>query len=187
AGITVTEAGVTASRATSAFRLYAESTGNFASGQAGSIQTGIAVANSTSSAAAVNFELTKLDGTSTGLTGSITVPANGQIATFLYQVPGLSTISTSFQGVLRVSGPAGISVVGLRGRYNERSDFLITTTPPVAEDEAPSTAEVLFPHIVEGAGYTTQFILFSGRPGQSSAGSLRYLNQSGQALPLSIK
>jgi hypothetical protein len=128
-----------------------------------------------------------LDGTSTGLTGSAPVPANGQTALFLSQVPGLTAIPASFQGVLRISGAAGISVVGLRGRYNERGDFLITTTPPVAEDEAPTTAEMFFPHIVEGAGYTTQFILFSGRPGQSSAGTLRYLSQSGQPLLLDIR
>src|SRR6185369_237928 len=114
-------------------------------------------------------------------------PANGQSALFLNQVPGLAALPTSFQGVLRISGPAGISVVGLRGRYNERGDFLITTTPPVAEDEPPSAAEMVFPHIVEGAGYTTQFILFSGKPGQAAAGTLRFLSQSGQPLGLSIR
>jgi hypothetical protein len=153
----------------------------------GSIQTGIAVANSTAAAATVNFEVTKLDGTSTGLVGTVTVPANGQSALFLNQVPGLAALPTSLQGVLRISGPAGIAVVGLRGRYNERGDFLITTTPPVAEDEPASQAEMLFPHIVEGAGYTTQFILFSGKPGQASSGTLRFLSQSGQPLGLSIR
>jgi spore coat protein CotH len=186
AGITVTEAGVPAGRATSAFRLYAESSGDFSNFQAGSIQTGIAVANSTASTAAVTFELTNLDGTSTGLTGTVSVPANGQAALFLYQVPGL-TLPTSFKGVLRISGPSGIAVVGLRGRYNERGDFLITTTPPVAEDEPTSQAEMLFPHIVEGGGYTTQFILFSGKPGQASSGALKFLNQAGQPLILSLR
>ena len=187
AGVTVTEAGVPAARATSAFRLYAESSGDFTRSQVGSIQTGIAVANSAASTATVNFELTKLDGASTGLTGSVTVPANGQTALFLNQVPGLTAVSTSFQGVLRISGPSSITVVGLRGRYNERGDFLITTTPPVAEDEPASTGEALFPHIVEGAGYTTQFILFSGKPGQAASGTLRFLSQAGQPLILSIQ
>src|SRR5262249_55506691 len=52
-GITVTEAGVPAVRTTSAFRLYAESTGDFARSQAGSIQTGIAVTNLTASGTTV--------------------------------------------------------------------------------------------------------------------------------------
>ena len=187
AGITVAEAGVTGARTTSAFRLYAESSGDFARSQVGSIQTGVAVANSTTSPAAINFELTKLDGASAGLTGTVTVPANGQSALFLNQIPGFASLPALFQGVLRISGAAGISVAGLRGRYNERGDFLITTTPPVAEDEPASAAEVLFPHIVEGAGYTTQFILFSGKPGQTSSGTLRYLNQTGQPLMLTIR
>ena len=77
--------------------------------------------------------------------------------------------------------------MGLRGRYNERNDFIITTTPPVAEDEPAVQGETFFPHIVEGSGYTTQFILFSGQPGQAGSGTLRFLSQSGQPLPLAIK
>jgi len=186
-GVTVTEAGVPTSRTSSAFRLYAESTGDFAHSQVGSIGTGVAVANSDSVPVVVNFELTDLDGVSTGLTGVITVPANGQNALFLYQVPGLASMSNAFQGVVRISGPASISVVGLRGRYNERGDFLITTTPPVAEDEPPPATELVFPHIAEGAGYTTQFILFSGRPGQTSSGTLRYFGPFGEPLMLGIR
>ena len=178
--------GVPASRSSNAFRLYAESSGDFAHFKAGSVGTGVAVANSATTPAQVTFELTQLDGSSSGLTGSVTVPANGQSALFLSQVPGFATLPASFQGVLRISGPASISVVGLRGRYNERGDFLITTTPPVAEDEPPSAAEMIFPHIVEGAGYTTQFILFSGKPGQASSGTLRFLGQDGQPLKLGI-
>ena len=167
AGVTVTEAGVPGSRASSAFRLYAESSGDFARFQAGSYQTGVAVSNSSATPATVNFELTRLDGSSTGLTGTVTVAGNGQTSLFLNQAPGFVAMPASFQGLLRISSASAISVVGLRGRYNERGDFLITTTPPVAEDEPSYTGELVFPHIVEGAGYTTQFILFSGKPGQS--------------------
>jgi len=38
------------------------------------------------------------------------------------------------QGFLKVTATAPISVTGVRGRYNERKDFLITTTPPRNED-----------------------------------------------------
>jgi hypothetical protein len=135
----------------------------------------------------VNLELTRLDGSPSGLSSAITVPANGQTALFLNQAPGFAALPASFQGVLRISAGVGISVVGLRGRYNERGDFLITTTPPVAEDDAATASEMVFPHIVEGAGYTTQFILFSGRPGQGSSGTLRFLSQTGQPLILDVR
>jgi hypothetical protein len=184
-GITVTEAGVPAVRTSPAFRLYTEWSGDFAHAQARSIQTGIAVTNSTSAPAAVSFELTRLDGAPSGMKATVTIPANGQISLFLNEVAGLVK-PASFQGVLRISGPAGIAVAGLRGRFNERGDLLITTLPAVAEDQAASSAEMVFPHIVEGAGYTTQFVLYSNAPAQSASGTLRYVGQDGQPLKLSM-
>jgi hypothetical protein len=161
--------------------------GDFSHSGVGSIQTGLAVANISTSAAIVTLELSKLDGSSTGLTGTLTVPANGQVAIFLNEIPGFASLQTPFQGVLRVSSQVPIFVVGLRGRYNERNDFLMTTTPPVNETTAASTAGLFFPHIVDSGGYTTQFILFSGQPGQSSSGTVQLFSQSGGALNLTLR
>lgn len=185
AGVTVTEAGVPVSPPAVALRMYAEVSGP----GGGSIQTGVAVANTSADALNVNFELTKLDGSPTGLSGAATVPGNGQIALFLNQISGFGTLPTPFQGVLRIASTttAGISVVGLRGRSNERNDFLITTSPPVNENTPASTAELVFPHFADGGGYTTQFILFSGSAGQSADGRLRFFTQSGQPFGLRLK
>ncbi len=188
---TVSEAGVPAIRTGNAFRLYAEASGNFDASQPGSIQTGIAIANSSPGAATVTLELTRLDGSSTGLTANTTVPGNGQRALFMNQISGFSSLgnpATPFQGVLRISsGSAAIAVVGLRSRYNERGDFLITTTAPVDESSSPPTTELLFPHLADSGGYTTQFVLFSGSACQSSAGALRLWSQNGQPLTLPLK
>ena len=89
--------------------------------------------------------------------------------------------------MLRISAPAEISVVGLRGRTNERNDFLITTTPPTLESAPATSAEMLFPHLVNGGGYTTQFILFSGTAGQISSGTLLFYKTDGTALGLSLQ
>ncbi|PYS44838.1 MAG: hypothetical protein DMG13_33245, partial [Acidobacteria bacterium] len=178
-GITVAEAGVPDVPVSTAFRLYAEA--------AGSIQTGLAVANSTAAPATVTLELTKLDGSSSALTGTMIVPANGQTAMFLNQVQGFDSLQLPFHGVLRVSSPASISVLGLRGRYNERNDFLITTTPPINENVAASSSTLFFPHFADSGGYTTQFILFSGVAGQSSSGTLQLFSDSGQTLNLSLQ
>ncbi len=177
-GVTVTEAGVPALPVASAFRLYVEAN------DASQIQSGFAIANSSSSTATITFELTKLDGSSTGLTGSTTVPANGQVAKFLSEI--FQNIPQPFKGVLRISG-TGIAVVGLRGRYNQRGDFLITTTSPVDEASPVTTAEYVFPHLADGGGYTTQFILFSGTAGQNASGVVRFFDQSGQPLPLTMQ
>ena len=108
---------------------------------------------------------------------------------FLGQIQGFAGLPDPFQGVLRVStsSTAGLSVIGLRGRYNERGEFLITTTAPVDESASPSTTEMLFPHLAVFGGYSTQFILFSGSTGQSASGTLRFVSQDGQALSLSLR
>jgi hypothetical protein len=159
AGITVAQAGVPARPIGSGFRLYVEN---------GAAQTGFAIANSSSNTVTVTFELTALDGTPTGLTGSTAIPGNGQVAMFLNEIAGFGNLPRPFQGILRIQA-AGISVVGLRGRTNQRGDFLITTTSPVDEASPPASAEMYFAHLVAGGGYSTQFILFSETVGRRRA------------------
>ena len=125
-GVTIAEAGVPAARPGQAFRLYAEAT----DADGGSIQTGIAILNPSGTSITVTFELLTLGGGSTGLTGSVTVAGNGQIAQFINQIQGLESLALPLLGVLRISTTAtdGMALVGLRSRLNERGDFLITTT-----------------------------------------------------------
>jgi hypothetical protein len=180
-GVTVTQAGVPAIGAASAFRMYVEVSGD-------SIQSGIAVANPSATSAVVTLELTTLTGNSTGLSGTITLPANGQAAMFLDQIPGMQSVPRQFQGVLRVSTTSGlISMLGLRGRYNEQGNFLITTTSPVDESSPPPPGEPLFPHLVDSGGYTTQFVLYSAYPRQNATGTIRYLTQAGEPLNLRLQ
>jgi hypothetical protein len=80
----------------------------------------------------------------------------------------------------------GLSVVSLRLRYNERGELLITTTPPSNEGDNPPTTEVLFPDLVNGGGFTTQFILFSGSAGQVSTGTVSFLQPDGTAFSLNV-
>jgi hypothetical protein len=77
-------------------------------------------------------------------------------------------------------------VLGLRGRYNERHDFLITTTVPIDESAVVSEAPLLFPHFADSGGYTTQFVLFRAVAGQSSSGMLQLFSDSGQSLNLEL-
>ena len=184
AGVTVSEAGVSSISGT-AFRMYVEASGT--PGTIPSIQTGIAIANYSSSPAAVTFDLTGLDGSSLGLTASVTVPSNGQVARFLNEIFAPQALPQRLQGVLRITtSGSGLAVVGLRGRYNERGDFLITTTPPTNES-APATATPLFfAHLANGGGYTTQFVLFSGSAYQSTTGNLQFVGQDGSPLSLNL-
>jgi len=176
-GVTVTAAGVPSIGPANAFRIYAEAEG--------SVQTGVALANPSQTTATVTLNLTNPDGTQAG-TATLVVPAGSHIAMFLSQIPGLLPGTGPFQGVLRLStlNAGGISVLGLRGRYNERSDFLISEMPSFSDSIQP-LSELYVPHFADGGGYDTQFILL-GPTGQNSAGVLQFFSQSGQSLALSL-
>ena len=179
-----TEAGVPASPARTAFRMYAEGSGT--PGSIGSIRSGLGISNTSSTPGTVNFELRTLDGTFTGLTASETVPGSGHIAKFVDEL--FPTLATPFQGILRVtSGSTPLGVVGLRLRTNERGEFLLTTTSLTDEGGTTTDDVLLFPHLVEGQGWTTQFILFSGVAGQSSSGTLGFFSKNGERLRLGLQ
>jgi hypothetical protein len=179
-GIRVSEAGVPLQSQGTAFRMYVESSS--------SIQSGIAVLNNGGSDEQVAFDVTALDGTPTGLHGTVVVPAGGQRALFINQIQGLASLPQSFKGIVRVSTPdnSGIVVFGLRGRWNERSEFLVTTTTPSNEADTAKNA-IFFPHIVDGGGYTTQFIQYSGTAAEPTAGNLQIYSQSGSPMSLSLQ
>jgi sugar lactone lactonase YvrE len=176
---TVAEAGIAAMAASTEFRLYAEASE--------AIQTGLAIANTSSIAVTVTLELSRIDGTSMGLTGTLSIPSGGQTAVFLNEVPGFGSLRTPFQGILRLSSAAPFFVTGLRGHTNERGDFLIAAIPSVNEAAPPSTSPLFFPQIADSGGYTTQFILFSAAPEPTSSGTMQLFNQSGGALGITLQ
>jgi len=185
-GITVAETGVPAAPAGTAFRLYTESSGDFAHDASGSIQTGLAIANTTGSPVVVSLTLT-LNTSLTQSRGSLRIPANGQVAVFLNQISGLDAALPPYQGILRVQSPVPVSVIGLRARYNERGDFLISTSQPVDELTPPSNAPLFFPHFGDSEGYTTQFILFSGDAVESKSGFLTFVTTSGRDVSFAVE
>jgi hypothetical protein len=178
AGITVTESGVATTGTAQSFRIFAESDSTR------SLRTGVAIANTSSSSATVQFELMDLKGQLAGYSGSSTIAANAHLSLFLNEIPGFLNLPASFRGVLRVSSNVSISAIGVRGRYNERGEFLIATTPALADDSASTNAELIFPHIVSGGAYTTEFLLMSR--GNTSTGTVSLRSQAGAELPLTL-
>jgi hypothetical protein len=197
-GIVVTEAGVAANTPQSAFRLYTERTqSGFQQGAApGSMETGLSIVNPSSSSITVYFEETTIQGTPIRMErpsiGTLTLPAKGHRSLFLSQIfpPPVFPWGYPFyeKGVLRMwtDSPAGVSIIGLRARYNERGDFLITTTPSSPESPAAMPSPLYFPQIVQGGGYTTQIVILGNTPGQSSSGTIRYFSQAGTPLTVPL-
>jgi len=175
-GITVTETVLTASAGSNAYRFYTENSST--------VQTVIVIANPAPDPVTVSVEATTLSGAPANVSGFLTVPGNGQILTFEGQIPGFEKIDAAFEGVLRISsGTASAIVIGvLRLRVNERGDFVISAFPPADETAAMLRGEVAFPQYVFGSGFTTQFILFSGRSNIPSWGVLRLYDQSGTSV-----
>jgi len=186
-GATSTQAAVQTQAPATGLRSYVEV--NSIGPVPGAIQTAIAIANNSATAATVNFELRGLDGSSTGLTSSIIVPAFGHRANFVHELfPSLTvSVGVPFRGLLRITSFSSIAVVAARARYNEDGSFLITTTPVSNEASSASTAELVFPQIVDGGGYNTQFVLFSGITDQNTTGILSFFGQDGQPLNLTVR
>ena len=179
--VTVSEAGVPALPEGSAFRFYVEVSGT--PGQIGSVRSGVAITDTSGASNTVTLELTNLDGSLALAAETLSIPPSGQVARFLDE---LFSLPKNFSGVLRLTSTSDIAVVDLRLRVNERAELKMTTTPPANEASVSTTANTYFPHLVDSAGWSTQFILFSGTAGQTSAGTLSFVGQDGQALDLFV-
>jgi len=181
--VTVTETAIASVFADSAFRVFAEVSGDL--GAPGSIQSGFAVSNPGNSPINVNVEVTGLDGTVVIASTPLSIPAHGQFGDIVRL-----NLPLPFTGVIWVSAPAGaaISVSGFRGRLNERStpDLVLTAFPAFNERLFTSASELVFPQVVDASGYSTEFALVGARPGQS-AGTLRFVSQVGQPLLLPLR
>ncbi len=181
AGKTVLEAGVPALAAGSAFRVYVESSGT--PEQADSIRTGLAITNAADAVNTVTLEVTGLDGALAAPPATLPLPPSGQVARFIDEF--FDSLPPNFSGVLRVTSTADVAIVGLRLRYNRRGELKMTTTPPSDETRASTMGDRFFPHIVDSAGWSTQFILFSGTAGEASSGTLSFIDTTGEPWDLS--
>jgi hypothetical protein len=165
------------------FKMFVESQGTF--GEPLGSTPSLAIGNASDSDAVINLELTGLDGVPSGLSGTITVPARSHVSEYLMNIPGFGSLPSPYLGVLRATTSSpGVTMAGFRCRYNERYQFMAVVTGPFPDLGA--AASVIFPHLVDGGGYATQFVLIHGASGAGSSGSLRYLNQSGGALHMAI-
>ena len=185
ANIKVMQTPITAQLPRKDLRLYVESAGDFDNVEIGSKRTAFAVANPTDQPVRVKLDLTGIDGTPTGRTATVMVPAKGEIANYVNNVPGFENLPVPFQGILRITaldGP-GVTSVGLRAKFNERFQYLATTTGPIVED-AGTPNQLIFPHIAAGAGYSTEYVMVARITGQGAAGTLRFVTQAGT--PLSV-
>ena len=149
------------------------------------ISTSLSIANPSGSGGNVWFSLTASDGSFIASTSRYISDA-GLLLEYLESL--LPVANQEIEGVLRITTdlPGGISVAGYRARYNERQQLLYTTVVPALENGLPSSDARFFPYLLNGSGFTTGIIIFSGKAGQSSAGSLRFMKPDATPLDLGI-
>ena len=185
--ITLFQTAIAAQQPSSALRLYAEGSGNFDAAESLSARTWIAVANPSSSTVPVRFELQLFDGRTVTASAPVNIPANGQIATSVNAIPGFETLPASFQGMLtaRAGSASGITAASFLAVNNEGGEMIVTTTGPL--DENATSSRLIFPHIAEGGGYTTKFIVVNGTPNQKASGVVQFITQQGTPLGVTLK
>jgi len=77
----------------------------------------------------------------------------------------------------------GISFAGFRTRYNEQRQFLMMATGPLKN--LGNTNPVVFPHLVDGGGYASQFILID-IAGSGATGTVTFRDPSGNPLNVAV-
>src|SRR5262249_51853073 len=168
------EAGVPATPVVHSGRIYAEI--------GGAINTGVAIANPFDTAAQISFFFTDANGTNSSATVT-TIAARSKLCAFLTEPP--FNAPSPFAGTFTFSSSLPVGAIALRGRVNERSEFLMTTLRVKDLAEAPSSAAVVFPHYADGGGWLTQLVLTN--PGDSTiTGSVQFLDPQGTPAVLKI-
>jgi|GEM_PF-6315580 len=149
-GIVVTESGIPSATLTRHARIFVDYSGGH--------DTGIAIEAPAGPPVYLTFSAFQKDGMTPAGTGFQGLASNGHTAKFANQF--IPALSEGFTGVLDISAPYPFAALTLRSLKNIRGDFLITTFP-IADFAQPAPAPVIFPQIVDGGNYRTQFILLN--------------------------
>jgi hypothetical protein len=104
-----------------------------------------------------------------------TIPANGQAAFFLDDFPA---------GTSSIMGPLVDQFVAqsFRARYNDRGELIFTAIPNLDSDLYASAVRV-FPLVVNGGGYSTEFVISDPRGGAA----LKVFSRFGGLLKIPVK
>jgi photosystem II stability/assembly factor-like uncharacterized protein len=165
------ESGIPSAVATTHARIYVD--------LSGSHNTGLAIANVGPTAASVMINAYQIDGR-TGIGTNpepLQLAGNGQDAKFVDQF--ISDLPEGFTGVLDIGSATPFAALTLRSLMNERKEFMMTTFP-IADMNCAAPSPIVFPQIVDGGGYVTQFILIGA--GGASSVTLNFYGDDGKPL-----
>ena len=145
----------------------------------GNHNTGLAVANLTEKSSYVSISGLDRDGENSIGAYGLPLASYGHGAKFASEFA--PNWREGFTDVLDIKSETPFAALTLRSLYNERGDILITTFP-IADANQAAPSPVVFPQIVDGGGYATEFILVS--PSRESITTLNFYSETGAPLPV---
>jgi sugar lactone lactonase YvrE len=150
--VLVSESGIPSSVSTTHARVYVDlSEGHNA---------GLAIANISGTAASITIHSYQTDGAAGAGSskGPLSLAAYGHDAKFADQL--IEGLPAGYRGVLDISSTTPFAALTMRSLKNERDDFLMTTFP-IADANQTAPSPIVIPHVADGGGYVTEFILIS--------------------------
>jgi sugar lactone lactonase YvrE len=172
----ISETGVPASPLLTSGRIHAE--------VGDPVNTGLAMVNPNNQIATVQFSYADLQGTTVGA-GTFSIPPNGQMARFLSEAPFKTFTGDTFLGTVTFTSNVPLSAIAIRGLYNDRRDFLMSTLP-VLDLQAPfATGAAVIPHFAAGGEWNTQLLLINPSD-LPLAGTVEFRDDNGNIINASI-
>jgi len=168
-GILVSQAGVGAVEPFRRGRLFVDEAGP---------QTGVALVNNSSNAAAVTLVLRNSAGVEIAR-NTQALPAGSHLSRFVNQL--FPDQAAGLRGSLTFESDLPLAPVTLRQSRNAYGESLYSTLPVVDLSTPSSTDSVVFPHIACGGGYATELLLMN-TGADSIRGQVRLYRSDGQAL-----
>jgi hypothetical protein len=167
----ISESGIPSAAPTTRARVYVD--------LSRSHNTGLALANLVNSAARLRMKAYSVNGIEPLGEAPIPLEPNGYAASFADEF--IKPLPAEFTGVLEISSETPFAALTLRTLINERDDFLMATFP-VADLESEAPSPIVFPQVVDGGGYETEFILIN--PSGASTATLDIRGETGEPLPV---
>jgi hypothetical protein len=169
--ILISESGIPSAVSTTHARVYVDLSSNH--------NTGLALANLVAAAASIRINAYSIDGITPMGEAPVPLDPNGYAASFADQF--IKSLPAGFTGVLEVSSETPFAALTLRTLINERQDFLMAAFP-VADLNTEAPSPIVFPQVVDGGGYVTQFIFIS--PAAAATSTLNFRDETGAPLPI---
>lgn len=124
--------------------------------------TGLAVANPSGNPIQLKLNAFERNGVSWVGKGSLELRPAGHQSRFVGELLA-GGLPDNFTGIVDISSGTPFAALTLRTLNNSRGEFLLTTFPVGDALQSPPSS-LIFPQIVDGAGYQTQFILLNSGP-----------------------